>query len=102
MSPPVGSNGKTTGGVTGKGFKPGHSGNPDGRKKIDPRVKAALEAASLPAALRLVELSKSEDEDIALKASVALLDRVLGKPVQAIDHGASDGAALSFRIERAK
>ncbi len=30
----VANNSKTTGGATGKGFKPGQSGNPNGRPKI--------------------------------------------------------------------
>lgn len=40
-------NGKATGGITGKGFKPGQSGNPGGMKKLPEDLKAALSADSL-------------------------------------------------------
>lgn len=73
-------------------FKPGESGNPSGRKKIDPKIKKALEAA-LPKAVKvLVSLLESEDEDIRLKAANSICDRNLGKPVQAISD--PDGNAL--------
>ena len=60
-------------------FLPGTTGNPGGRPKTAPDVRAALEAGSLAAAQRLVELVNSEDERVSLSASLALLDRVLGK-----------------------
>ena len=64
---------------------PGASPNPGGRPRTDPEVRQALEAGSLAAAQRLVALTGSEDERVALAASVAVLDRVLGKPAQALE-----------------
>lgn len=64
---------------------PGVTGNGGGRPRTDPEVRQALEAGSLAAAQRLVALVGSEDERVALAASVALLDRVLGKPAQALE-----------------
>ena len=63
---------------------PGVTGNGGGRPKTDPEVRQALEAGSLAAAERLVALTGSDDERVALAASIAVLDRVLGKPAQAV------------------
>jgi hypothetical protein len=70
----------------GRPFQKGQTGNPGGRPRIAPDVKEALAAASPLAAQRLVQLVKSDDEDVALKASMALLDRVYGKPSQPVEH----------------
>ena len=61
-------------------FQKGQSGNPNGRPKIDPEIKEILRAAAPDAARRLVELMDCEIEKIALQASIAVLDRVIGKP----------------------
>jgi hypothetical protein len=68
-----------------KVWKPGVSGNPQGRRKMDPEIMETLQAGSAAAAARLVELTRSKDERVALLASQAVLDRVYGKPTQAID-----------------
>jgi hypothetical protein len=61
-------------------FKPGKSGNPGGRKRQPPDVKAALEAATSKAAQTLVILLDSENERVALQAATVILDRVYGRP----------------------
>lgn len=63
---------------------PGTSANAGGRPRTDPEVRQALEAGSLAAAQRLVALVSDPDPRIALAASVAVLDRVLGRPAQAV------------------
>ncbi|MBQ9526891.1 MAG: hypothetical protein IJR68_04705 [Fretibacterium sp.] len=63
-------------------FRPGQSGNPSGRPKKDPDAMAILKAAIPSAARRLVELSRSKNEKIALQAASAIFDRVWGKPMQ--------------------
>ena len=63
----------------------GASPNPGGRPRTDPEIRQALEAGSLAAAQRLVALTGSEDERVALAASVAVLDRTLGRPAQALE-----------------
>ena len=64
-------------------FKPGQSGNPSGRPKQNPDAVAILKAAVPDAVRRLVALSQSDNEKIALQAATAILDRVWGKPMQA-------------------
>lgn len=66
-------------------WTPGVTGNPGGRPKIAPDVRSALEAGSLAAAQRLVELVSSEDERVSLAASLALLDRTLGKAAASLE-----------------
>ena len=67
-----------------KPFQKGQSGNPSG---VNKRVKAVEEEAkeNAEAAFKqLVKLVKSKDERVALQASIAVLDRALGKPKQTI------------------
>ncbi len=82
-------------------WTPGVTGNPGGRPKLAPDVKSALEAGSLAAAQRLVELVSSEDERVALAASLALLDRVLGKAPASIEVTPAPAAADWDRIQKA-
>lgn len=72
-------------------YLPGVTGNPGGRPKTPPDVRSALEAGSLAAAQRLVDLVSSEDERVALAASLALLDRTLGKPSASIEVTSAPG-----------
>jgi hypothetical protein len=66
-------------------FAPGSTGNKGGRPSIPGDVREALELGSLAAAQRLVGLVADPDPRIALAASVALLDRTLGRPAQALE-----------------
>jgi hypothetical protein len=69
---------------------PGARLNPLGRPKAD-EVRKLLEEASPGAANRLITLSNSTDEAIALRATDSILDRHLGRPSVAIT-GADGGA----------
>jgi hypothetical protein len=66
-------------------FKPGQSGNPLGRKKLDPDIAALARAASPDAIKKQIELLQSKDENVALKAAAAILDRAWGKPAQTVN-----------------
>jgi len=89
-----GSNGKTVaeqrknlGGVTGKGFKPGQSGNPTGKRKHSPSLRAALKRTATRAdceqvASQLVALAKSGDPRATRLLAELLGD--LGGPTVAI------------------
>lgn len=82
---------KKPGGATGKGFKPGQSGNPGGRPPIpaDIRIKAAKFTGR--ALERIVELIESSDERVAFMASKELLDRVHGRTAPIADDNGKDG-----------
>ena len=64
---------------------PGHSLNPQGRPTLPAEVRAVLQAGSQRAAEKLVELVESEDPRVAAAAATAVLDRLYGRPAQAID-----------------
>jgi hypothetical protein len=64
---------------------PGFTANPSGRPAIIKEVRE-LAREHVPAAItRLVELMNSKNEGTALAAIAQLLDRVYGKPPQAVD-----------------
>lgn len=66
----------------GRPFPKGVSGNPGGRPKTDPEVKAILKAAAPDAARRLVEMMYNENPKIAMWAITDILDRTQGKAIQ--------------------
>jgi hypothetical protein len=80
----------TLGGVTGRGFMPGRSGNPNGRPKGD--VQALARQHTERAILTLVE--SLDDPKLKVQAAVALLDRGWGKPVQEI--ASENGDTVTF------
>ena len=80
-------------------FVKGQSGNPGGRTKIDPKVIEILKAALPEMAERLVKLTESDDENVALKAILAAFERLFGKPVQASDVQMDVSGALDVRAQ---
>lgn len=81
-------NAGSTGGVTGKGFRKGQSGNPTGRPKIIAEVRDLARAHTEDAIKALVRIVTSgESEAARVSAAQALLDRGWGKPSQSIDIG---------------
>jgi hypothetical protein len=63
----------------------GQSGNPGGRKAMDPEVRRILEAATPDAARRLAQLVNSPDEKVSLAAIDQVFNRIYGRPVQQVD-----------------
>ena len=66
-------------------FPKGVSGNPGGRPKGNPAVKALLKENSLEAAKKLVELLNCGLEKVELAAATEILNRTEGKPLQEQD-----------------
>lgn len=58
-------------------FKAGTSGNPNGRPRTAPDVRAALRSMTPTAVTRLGELMHDSDPKVALKACLAVIDRTL-------------------------
>jgi hypothetical protein len=103
-NPTVANNGETTqkliGGVTGKGFMPGHSGNPNGRPKrllVDEALDDLLTTndSSEAKAIAKVLIDRAKAGDV--KAIQLTTERTQGKPKQSI--GLSGGLELDSIAE---
>jgi hypothetical protein len=66
-------------------FKPGQTGNPGGRPKIAAEVRELAQQNCKLAVQKLVKLLDSDNENIVLSAAQVLLDRGIGKPIQAVE-----------------
>lgn len=99
-------NGKATGGVTGKGFMPGQSGNPGGMKKMPEDLKAALAADSLA----LYEKAKALYEKALRKGSlqvaatliIALLKKTIPDAQTLLISGPEGGPVQVTRLDPKK
>jgi hypothetical protein len=92
-------NGGTTkkpGGVTGRGFKPGRSGNPKGRPKVPEEVRELARAHTVDAieGLSKVLRAKKTPAMARIVAAEALLNRGWGKPRQELELSGPGGKPL--------
>jgi hypothetical protein len=87
----VQSNGRATGGCTGKGFKPGQSGNPSGRKRgFATRILELTDDGEelIQHALAVLRDSKASGKERA-EARQWLSNYAIGKPVETHDMNVS-------------
>lgn len=89
---------KKPGGVTGRGFQKGQSGNPGGVPKSLKEVREAARKHSVLAIERLVFWAASSEPAVSVSACNALLDRGWGKAPVKFDE--EDGAALTVVIQK--
>lgn len=66
-------------------FVKGSSGNPGGRPAVVKEVRELAQRYAPAAIERLAELVKDPDGRVAVAACNALLDRAIGKPLQAVE-----------------
>ena len=81
-------------------FKPGQSGNPNGRPKIPPELREAAKAAApeaLQTAIDLMRDARVEPAD-RLRAATIVLDRAYGKPVQSTEISGPQGGAIQHEL----
>lgn len=79
-------------------FKKGVSGNPTGRKKIPDNIKDMLKGAT-PDACKLLCDTINDTEaklELRIKCSEIVLDRVYGKPQQAVEVDAKNIPQVIF------
>lgn len=81
-------------------WKPGQSGNPKGRPKLEYSFTTILrtKAAQRPDLIdRLFALADSEDERVALQAIVTIANRLDGMPKQATEITGADGGPVVMK-----
>jgi len=69
----------------GRPFPKGVSGNAGGRPRLEAGVRELAQSHTMEAMQRLVALTQSEDERVAIVAIRYLLDRGWGSPKQMIE-----------------
>jgi hypothetical protein len=85
------------GGLSAGSWRPGQSGNPNGRAKPEVDI-AALARKHGPRCIEVAaRLLASKDEKMRLAAAVALLDRGWGRPAQAITGENGQPLQIDFR-----
>jgi hypothetical protein len=86
------------GGVTGKGFVKGQSGNPSGKAKTPPEIKEAF-TKLVPKAIETLTsilVDPEAKQSDRMKAAEVILDRALGKAVQQNDISVTDVRPIVF------
>lgn len=68
-------------------FQPGQSGNPNGRPRLDPKIKAMFQAKGEEAFNVIASLLNDADPKVKLSAAQTLLDRAYGKVPTTIEGG---------------
>jgi hypothetical protein len=88
--------GRGSGGVTGRGFRPGQSGNPTGRGRATLEVRDLARTYTEEAVRTLAAIMRNGRSPTAARVQAAheLLDRGWGRPVQALEHSGPEGSAL--------
>lgn len=96
--------GKPKGKPRGKPFAKGQSGNPAGRPKEAAEVKDYARQFQTEAIDRLVHWMRSDSPKASSAAAMAILDRAVGKPAQAVTGEGGEGPVkiiVETGVERA-
>lgn len=82
-------------------WKPGQSGNPGGRPKLDPEFKRSVQALCPEAVAVLVEVMRDKHAQASarVKAAEAILNRGYGTPAQSIALTDPDGSPLGSILQ---
>lgn len=92
------------GGCTGKGWRPGQSGNPAGRKRMPDEVRAQLDGAGPEAIQAQIDMLHAEETPPKLRYMIAqsLADRAYGKATEYRDDSISAEVAIVMSDEVSK
>ena len=87
--------GKLVGGVTGKGWLPGQSGNPGGRRPLPDLLRERLDALVPEAVEGILKLGRTaESETVRLGAWEYLVNRRFGRPTEKVQQEVSHSPAV--------
>lgn len=78
----------------GRPFRPGESGNPGGRPRAEIEVRELARQHGPAIIRRLLRLSRSKNERVAVAACQVLLDRGYGRAPQSLELTAKEGESL--------
>lgn len=78
-------------------YQPGHVST-GGFRKVRRDALAILREGTVEASRRLLELTRSSDERVAIMALVQVLDRTMGKPSDMPQGADSDGGPLDLSL----
>lgn len=97
----VESNKKNNGGVTGKGFVPGQSGNPGGRPKgskgFRERCREFMDSEGLES---LIEIARNPRDKNRFRAIELIAGYSWGRPKQGIELTGEEGNDINITIKR--
>ena len=79
-------------------FAKGISGNPGGRFRLDPEIKAILKGKCPDCARRLVEFVDDSNKQLAMMAIMEIFNRIYGKPAQMQELEISGGLDIRSQI----
>lgn len=77
-------------------FVPGKSGNPEGRRAEDRKLKLLARQHTEKAVATLARYLESENPQAAIAAANALLDRAFGRPKQTVEGHVTYRRRLSY------
>lgn len=81
-------------------FKPGQSGNPNGRPKVPKEFRELAKANSTKALEIIIEIMKDPKSKPGdrLRAAEMIMDRAWGKPKQGLELTGEDGGPIQFGV----
>ena len=86
------------GGITGKGFMPGKSGNPTGRPKVPEELKAKLRSLCPEVVEKWVDIMRNGKDVDALSAAEKIWFATYGKFVQQVENVDETGSTVPNEI----
>jgi len=82
-------------------FKPGQSGNPNGRAKIPEEFKKLANKYSIPALRKVIEIMNNPEASHKdqLRGAEMVMDRALGKALQNMDVEERSDQTITIKLE---
>jgi len=92
---------KQRGGVTGKGFLPGQSGNPGGRPRSERTLLLEMYGENGATVYQRLEALRSHPKTpvrLKVQIDIFLIERLHGRAQQRVEVGGNDGSPLAIQV----